>query len=107
MFKFIELKKIKDDKYKYKIVFLNLETNKEKTVKFGGAGYNDYIIYNQISTPEEADKKKELYIKRHEKNEDWKDPFSRGALSLYLLWNKRTLKASLNDYLSKFKSIIK
>ena len=84
---------------------INLKTNKEKKVSFGASSYNDYIIYNKITTKEEADKHKERYIKRHAKD-NLTDPLSAGALSMYILWNKPTIEDSLKDYLKRFKNII-
>ncbi len=65
-------------------------------VKFGAFGYDDYIITKD-------DKKKEAYIARHKVNEDWNNPYAKGTLSRYILWNKKTIKESLKDYLEKFK----
>ena len=48
-------------------------------------------------------KLKENYLKRHKKNENWKDPMSAGALSRWVLWNKSSLNSSIEDYKSKFK----
>jgi hypothetical protein len=47
-------------------------------------------------------KKREDYIKRHQVNEDWSNPYSAGALSRYLLWGKST---DLNTNINKFKSM--
>ena len=33
---------------------------------------------------------------------DWKDPTTAGALSRWILWNKPSLKASFDDYKSRF-----
>jgi hypothetical protein len=92
---FYKLKKAEDGKHKYTIIFKTKE-GKEKKISFGAMGYDDYIITND-------DKKKEAYIARHKVREDWNDPFSKGALSRYILWNKKTLKESLDDYLKRFK----
>lgn len=100
--KFIELKKSNDGKTKYEMVFLDTEKDKLKSVKFGANGYNDYTIYNKITTKEEADKYKENYIKRHSKTEDWTNPIKKGTLSRYILWNQPTIEDSLKDYLSRF-----
>jgi hypothetical protein len=53
------------------------------------------------------DKRKEAYIKRHERREDWsitgKD--TSGFWSKHLLWNKDTVKASYDDIRQNFSSI--
>lgn len=76
-------------------IFTNCKNKREKTTHFGASGYSDYIHHKD---PE----RKQRYINRHRKNENWKDPFSAGALSLYILWNKPTLKSSILDYKKHF-----
>lgn len=97
-YKFLKLKKATDNKHKYEAVFLNTETNKEKTVKFGAKGYEDYTIHKD-------EERKERYIKRHAKD-NLTDPLSAGALSMFILWNKPTIEESLKDYLTRFKNMI-
>jgi hypothetical protein len=104
---FWDLKEAKDKKHKYVIVFKNINKKDKnygtfKKISFGGYGYNDYIIYNDTTGEEEADKYKRAYIKRHQKNEDWTDPFAKGTLSRFILWNKRNLIDSLIDYVGHF-----
>ena len=41
-------------------------------------------------------------MKRHRFNENWDDPFSPGALSRFILWNKKTIKESTEHYKNKF-----
>jgi hypothetical protein len=106
MYKFIKLQEANDKKHKYRAIFMDLKTNREKRVSFGAKGYNDYLIYNKITTKEEADKHRERYIKRHDKREDFENPITAGSLSRYILWNKTTIGDSLRDYLKRFKNII-
>lgn len=68
---------------------------KDKVVHFGQKGASDYTIHKD-------DERKNAYIKRHEKNENWNDPHSAGALSRWILWNKKTLQESINDYKRRF-----
>jgi hypothetical protein len=56
-------------------------------------------VHAVLNTDEE---RKKLYLKRHEKNENWNDPKSRGALSRWILWNKKTLSASIADFKKRF-----
>jgi len=79
---------------KYDAVFLTPE-GKEKTISFGAAGMSDFTLHH-----DEA--RKERYLNRHRKNEHWDKPDTPGALSRYILWNKKTLKASLRDYKKRF-----
>ena len=46
--------------------------------------------------------RKKLYLNRHKKNENWNSPMTAGALSRWILWNKPTLKASIDNYKKKF-----
>jgi hypothetical protein len=68
---------------------------KETRVSFGAKGMSDYTINKD-------DERKERYLNRHKKNEDWNDYKSKGALSRWLLWNKKTLKASIEDFKKRF-----
>jgi len=100
-YKFLGLKKANDNIHKYVATFLNNETNRKKTVKFGGYGYYDYTTFDKSIREE----RKERYIKRHAKD-NLTDPLSPGALSMYILWNKESVEESLKDYLKRFKNII-
>tara|TARA_X000001036_G_C20642570_1_gene791734 strand:- start:718 stop:1011 length:294 start_codon:yes stop_codon:yes gene_type:complete len=84
----------KKDNKKYTAFFILKD--KIKKVDFGGRGYSDYTIHKD---PE----RKKLYIKRHRKNENWKDPVSPGALSRWVLWNFPSFKKSIQDYKRRFK----
>ena len=70
-------------------------TKKLKTVHFGQAGASDFTIHKD---PE----RKQRYIERHEKRENWNDPMSAGSLSRWILWNKPTLQESIKDFKKKF-----
>jgi GNAT superfamily N-acetyltransferase len=70
---------------------------KEKVVPFGQKGYSDFTKHKDT-------KRRQRYIDRHSgMGEDWKDPTTPGALSRYILWNKKTLRASLKDFKKKFR----
>ena len=96
MYKLLDIDKAEDGKHKYKVVILNTETNRKNTVKFGSVDYEDYTIHKD-------DERKRLYIERHQKNENWNDPSTSGFWSRWILWNKKTFKASLSDTIKKFK----
>jgi L-rhamnose mutarotase len=68
----------------------------EVVVSFGAKGMEDYTIHK-----DEA--RKELYLKRHKKNEDWNDPTTPGALSRWILWNLPDFKDSVADFKKRFK----
>ena len=75
--------------------FEHCTTGRTKTTHFGSAGMSDYTIHKD---PE----RKERYLARHKKNENWNDPTTAGSLSRWILWHKPTLKASIADYKRKF-----
>ena len=72
-------------------------TKAGKKVYFGAAGMNDFITYCKSLTPDEANKKRQAYITRHKKNEDWENPDSAGYWSRYLLWSYKTIKESYEN----------
>jgi hypothetical protein len=78
---------------RFKAVFYN-RNKKIKTVQFGDRRYENYTIHKDK-------KRKELYRKRHHKD-NIQDPMTAGALSWWLLWNKETLKESIEDFEDKF-----
>jgi hypothetical protein len=89
MIKVIGFKKIKSGIKKYEITF---EKNGKKYIrKFGAAGMSDFTKHKDKS-------RRERYISRHKKDLRTNDPMKPGYLSMYILWNKPTIKASLVDY---------
>ena len=69
-----------------------------KVINFGAAGYSDYTIHQD-------EQRKQNYIKRHKVNEDWNNIESAGWLSRYVLWNKPTLRESIEDINKTHKNI--
>jgi hypothetical protein len=59
-------------------------------VHFGASGYEDYTIHKD-------NERKNRYIQRHKKNEDWNNTYTPGFWALHLLWNKPTIKESIED----------
>ena len=52
------------------------------------------------------EKLKTYYLKRHNPkvtNENWNDYMTAGALSRWILWNKKTIKESIEDFKRRFK----
>ena len=92
---------------KYDAIFM--VDDKEKKVGFGASGYRDYTLINNKNNkfylPKILDRnvEKASYIRRHEKNENWNNPLTAGALSRFILWNKKSLNASIKDFKRKFK----
>lgn len=76
----------KDKKYTVIII----ENGKAKTLHFGATGYEDFTNHMD-------EERKEKYIKRHGKNEDWNDYTRAGFWAKNMLWNKKSLEESAND----------
>ena len=65
-------------------------TNDNKKVYFGAAGYEDFTTHK-----DEA--RKQRYIARHKKNEDWDDINSPAFWSRFYLWEKPTKKEAYEN----------
>jgi hypothetical protein len=65
------------------------------TTHFGQRGAGDFTTTGD-------EEKKANYLKRHKVNENWNDPKSAGALARFVLWNKPTREASIQDYKRRF-----
>jgi hypothetical protein len=89
------LEKSDNKKHKYMVHFINPETNNINTIRFGAKGMSDYTIHKD-------EERKERYIKRHQKREDWTNLEKPSSWALNILWNKKTLKASIKDMEKKF-----
>ena len=70
-----------------------------KTVSFGQKGASDFTKHKHTD-------RKDRYIDRHNKNEDWTKSGAKaaGLYSKHVLWNKPTLKASIDDINKRFES---
>ena len=66
--------------------------NGNKNISFGDANYRDYTISKDP-------KRKEKYINRHKKNENWNltGVETKGFWSKNLLWNEPTLEKSIHS----------
>lgn len=88
---------------KYRMIFYDKSHSKRLGHQdFGAKGYNDFTLYNSNGKTKEAREAKANYLKRHSVNENWNDPFSAGALSRFILWNKPSILGSFEDYLKRF-----
>ena len=67
-----------------------------KYIHFGSEGYEDY-------TQHRDENRKKLYIKRHEKRENWDDLMNAGSWSRWLLWEKPSLQEAIKNMEKKFK----
>ena len=71
-----------------------------KTVSFGEKGASDFTKHKDKD-------RKERYIDRHKAREDWNASGVKtaGFYSKHILWNKPTLKASIDDINKRFKGL--
>ena len=69
----------------------------KKTIPFGQRGASDYTIHKD-------DERKERYINRRKKNEDWDNICTAGFWSKNILWNKKTITESIKDTNNRFKN---
>ena len=69
----------------------------KKTIHFGQAGASDFTKHKDPD-------RKDNYISRHKKNENWGTTGvdTAGFYSKHVLWNKPTLEASVNDLNKRF-----
>lgn len=74
---------------KYRAIFM--KNNREKVTDFGAIGYSDY-------TKHKDRERRNRYIFRHLKDTKTFDPSRAGFLSLFILWNKTSFRASVQDY---------
>ena len=90
----VEIKPSKIKGKKLTAVFY--ENNKKiKTTHFGAEGMSDYTIHKD-------DKRKDRYLSRHRPRENCNSPMTAGALSRWILWNKKTRSGSIKDFKNRF-----
>lgn len=70
-------------------------TSSGKRVYFGFANASDYTIHKDPL-------RKNRYIQRHQKRENWGDKDTAGFWSRWYLWNLPTKEASYNDIKKRF-----
>ena len=80
---------------KFRAVFFDAQHNRITHTDFGASGMSDYTKHKD---PE----RKERYLDRHRKNEDWDDFTTAGSLSRWVLWNLPSLAKSKKDYARRF-----
>ena len=67
------------------------------TTDFGATGYSDYTKHKDKD-------RRDNYIARHKSDLETDDPTRAGYLSMFILWNKPSLQASIEDYKRRLKS---
>ena len=89
------IKIVKSTRPDKKLMAVFEKNGKQKITHFGSFGMSDFTKHKD---PE----RKKRYLARHTKRENWNDPVSAGSLSKYILWNKTSLRASIDDYKKHF-----
>jgi len=90
--KTIKLISIKKSTNKGKKLMATFETNgRKKIIHFGAAGASDFTKHGDIT-------RRNRYIFRHHKDLGTGNPIRAGYLSMFVLWNKKSLQASIADY---------
>jgi curved DNA-binding protein CbpA len=96
--KSIKLVSIKRSTKSGKKLMATFDTNgRKKVVHFGAAGARDFTILSKAGN-KNAQKVKNHYVFRHNKDLGTGDPSRAGFLSMFVLWNKPSLQASIADY---------
>ena len=69
-----------------------------KSIHFGQAGASDFTQHKNLL-------RKERYLQRHSKNEDWNNPLTAAFYATNILWNKETLAESIRDTNRRFPNL--
>ena len=94
----IKLISIKKSNRPGKKLMATFEKNgRTKITHFGNSNYQDYTKHHDIL-------RRNRYIKRHLKDLKTGDPTRAGFLSMFVLWNKKSLQASISDYRRRLKN---
>lgn len=108
MVKLIKIVKSSKAAKKYDAYF-KLDNGKEKVVSFGSSSMRDFTLINDKNSefylPKVLDRNvvKASYLRRHRARENWSNFLTAGSLSRWILWDRKTLKASIAKFKRKFK----
>ena len=92
--KLISMKPANNNIHKY-VVVVEKDDGSRRTIRFGAAGMSDF-------TKHRDEARKQRYLDRHRAREDWNDPLTAGFWSRWILWNKPTIRESLEDVRQRF-----
>jgi hypothetical protein len=97
-YKFVGLKESDKPDKKYMVIFINKKSKREKIIHFGAKTFNDFTTFYKNAKKtmlaedalEVAEKRRQAYIKRHNK-EDWSknNILSSAYFAGNLLWGSR------------------
>ena len=80
---------------KYDAIF-TYDDGKTKTIPFGAANFSDFTIHHDKD-------RRDRYIARHRKHEEFNDPMTAGSLSRWILWGDSTsLETNIRNFKKKF-----
>ena len=89
----------RSDRPTKKFVAVNNETGKR--IYFGAFGYDDFTIHKDST-------RRDRYVQRHQRNENWNSPETPGFWSRWMLWgDNSSVTKALADIRRKFKIKIK
>jgi hypothetical protein len=89
------IRKSKNKQKKWVAVF-RLDNGKERRIRFGAAGYDDYTIG--------ASKDQRKFYRQRHQGDNLKDPLTPGALSYYILWGESTdMEKNIKTFKKRFK----
>ena len=91
----VVIKKSTNPKKKLMAVFSSKDSSRTKTTHFGSAGMSDFPTHKDVA-------RKQRYLDRHRKRENWQERTSAGALARWILWNKTSRRSSISDFKSRF-----
>ena len=94
----IYIKKSSNPTKKYSAYIYDQSGNLIKRVRFGAKGYSDFTIHKDVN-------RKNRYIRRHSKRENWNDFLTPGFYARWILWNKPSLDASIKDLNNRYKNL--
>jgi len=82
---------------KYKVYVISHSGNIKK-VEFGAYGMSDYTKHRDPL-------RKQRYLDRHSRRENWADHTTAGFWSRWVLWNLPTLNGSMKNTLHRFRLV--
>ena len=88
------LKRSSNPKKKWCVSFV--KGDKRRTIHFGATGYSDY-------TQHKDKERRARYIARHQKRENFNDPFSAGFWAKKILWGETTsVRTNFNKVVKQY-----
>ena len=89
-----------------KLLSITSSTRKEKkyVAKFDNGTSTHFGLKGSSTYLDNKDKaKREAYLARHKKNENWSNPKTAGSLSKHILWGESTsLQTNIKSFKNKF-----